>query len=228
MTREGNIKDYQGNKIAPNTGTPQVTDVAKQQGLSQTLLNTPDKDALGYEAFSTVVAYSVGDIVYYDNKLYKFKANHAAGAWNAAHVDPYSIKDSIDALNSGKADKSTTYTKTEVDTALATKADKTETEAAIEDIEENYLKKGTYSADTAVGLADNIRGDVYADEQFAVRMTGGEANEVGGIGVVQVLKGAGAAIVQMFPEGIKIIIIYILSRTSRSVKSKQEKNWIFE
>ena len=182
MTREGNIKDYQGNKIAPNTGTPQVTDVAKQQGLSQTLLNTPDKDALGYEAFSTVVAYSVGDIVYYENKLYKFKANHAAGAWNAAHVDPYSIKDSTDALNTAKADK-------------------TETEAAIEDIKDTYLKKGTYSADTAVGLADNIRGDVYADEQFAVRMTGGEANEVGGIGVVQVLKGAGAAIVQLFPEG---------------------------
>ena len=61
--------------------------------------------------------------------------------------------------------------------------------------------KGTYSADSAVGLADNIRGDVYADEQFAVRMTGGEANEVGGIGVVQVLKGAGAAISQLFPEG---------------------------
>ena len=61
--------------------------------------------------------------------------------------------------------------------------------------------KGTYSADSAVGLADNIRGDVYADEQFAVRMTGGEANEVGGIGVVQVLKGAGAAIAQLFPEG---------------------------
>ena len=66
-----------------------------------------------------------------------------------------------------------------------------------QEVEEKYLQKGTYSADTAVGLADNIRGDVYADEQFAVRMTGGEANEVGGIGVVQVLKGAGAAIVQM-------------------------------
>ena len=70
-----------------------------------------------------------------------------------------------------------------------------------QEVEEKYLQKGTYSADTAVGLADNIRGDVYADEQFAVRMTGGEANEVGGIGVVQVLKGAGAAIVQLFPEG---------------------------
>ena len=65
----------------------------------------------------------------------------------------------------------------------------------------NKLTKGSYDASTAVGLADNIRGDVYADEQFAVRMTGGEANEVGGIGVVQVLKGAGAAISQLFPEG---------------------------
>ena len=59
------------------------------------------------------------------------------------------------------------------------------------DIEENFLRKGTYDASTAVGLADNIRGDVYADEQFSLRMTGGDANEVGGIGVVQVLKGAG-------------------------------------
>ena len=70
-----------------------------------------------------------------------------------------------------------------------------------QEVRDNYLRKGEYSADTAVGLADNIRGDVYADEQFAVRMTGGGANEVGGIGVVQVLKGAGAAIAQLFPEG---------------------------
>ena len=68
-------------------------------------------------------------------------------------------------------------------------------------MDNEVLMKGEYSADTAVGLADQLRGSVYADEQFAVRMTGGEANEVGGIGVVQVLKGAGAAIVQMFPEG---------------------------
>ena len=66
---------------------------------------------------------------------------------------------------------------------------------------EPYAKKEGYFAGMAVGLSDNIRGNVYADEQFAVRMTGGEANEVGGIGVVQQLKGAGAAIVQMFPEG---------------------------
>ena len=96
MTREGNIKDFQGNKIAPNTGTPQVTDVAKQQGLSQTLLNTPDKDALGYEAFSTVLDYPIGKVVYKDNKLWKFTTAHTAGAWNASEVEAYSVKDATD------------------------------------------------------------------------------------------------------------------------------------
>ena len=51
-------------------------------------------------------------------------------------------------------------------------------------MDNEVLMKGEYSADTAVGLADQLRGSVYADEQFAVRMTGGEANEVGAIGVV--------------------------------------------
>ena len=68
-------------------------------------------------------------------------------------------------------------------------------------MDNEVLMKGEYSADTAVGLADQLRGSVYADEQFSLRMTGGEANEVGGIGVVQQLKGAGAAISQLFPEG---------------------------
>lgn len=70
-----------------------------------------------------------------------------------------------------------------------------------QEVRDNYAQKDGYYAGMAVGLADNLRGNVYADEQFAVRMTGGDANDVGGIGVVQQLKGAGAAIVQMFPEG---------------------------
>ena len=90
--RQGFIKDYQGNHIVPNTSTQAVLDTAKNQALSATLEATPDKDALGYPAFSTVTAYAVGDIVYYQNKLYKFKTAHAAGAWNSAEVDPYDVK----------------------------------------------------------------------------------------------------------------------------------------
>ena len=39
------------------------------------------------EEFDTSKAYVSGDYVVYNADLYKFKATHAAGAWNAAHVD---------------------------------------------------------------------------------------------------------------------------------------------
>ena len=164
-TKQGYIEDFGGNKMIPETTSAMVTDLAKNQALSQTLLDTPDKAALGYPAFSTVTDYAVGDVVYYQNELWKFNAAHTAGAWTGEDVEQFDIKTVLDSLSENKADKD------------------------------------GYYAGMAVGLADNIRGDVYADEQFAVRMTGGEANEVGGIGVVQQLKGAGAAITQLFPEG---------------------------
>lgn len=97
-TRQGNIKDYQGNKIVPNTATQAVLDSAKNQALSQTLLDTPDRNALGYELFSTVLNYPVGKVVYYQNKLWIFTSAHTAGAWNSDHVTEYPIKEMIDFL----------------------------------------------------------------------------------------------------------------------------------
>ena len=96
--RQGFIKDYQGNHVVPNTSTQAVLDTAKNQALSATLEATPDKDALGYPAFSTVTPYAIGDVVYYNNKLWKFKSAHAAGAWNAAEVDPYDVKSETESL----------------------------------------------------------------------------------------------------------------------------------
>ena len=92
-TYQGNIKDEDGNKVIPNTTAAAVYDAAKNQALSQTLVNTPDKAALGYPAFSTVVDYTAGQVVYHLNKLWKFKVNHSAGAWNASHVDETNMKD---------------------------------------------------------------------------------------------------------------------------------------
>lgn len=97
-TRQGNIKDYQGNKIVPNTATQAVLDSAKNQALSQTLLDTPDRNALGYEPFSTALNYPVGKVVYYQNKLWLFTSAHTAGAWNSDHVTVYPIKEMIDFL----------------------------------------------------------------------------------------------------------------------------------
>ena len=170
-TKQGYIEDFGGSKMIPETTSAMVTDLAKSQALSQTLLDTPDKAALGYPAFSTVVDVPKGETVYKDNKLWDSKG-HEAGAWDENDFERTSIKEKI-----------------------------AESNAAIADLEEAKADKDGYYAGMAVGLADNLRGNVYADEQFAVRMTGGEANEVGGIGVVQVLKGAGAAIAQLFPEG---------------------------
>ena len=97
-TVQGNIVNHNGDKVAPNTLTAAVYDAAKNQALSQTLVNTPDKGALGYPSFSTVSAYAVGDVVYYQNKLWKFTSSHSAGAWDSTEVDEYSIKDLADAL----------------------------------------------------------------------------------------------------------------------------------
>ena len=94
--KQGNLKDYDDNYVSPTTVTHLVYDAAKNQALSQTLLDTPDKGALGFPTFSTVTAYEEGDIVFYNNGLWKFIANHDAGAWNGAQVEAYSVKDFVD------------------------------------------------------------------------------------------------------------------------------------
>ena len=46
-------------------------------------------------AFSTSVAYETGDVVIYEGALYKFKADHAAGAWDASEVDEKTVAELI-------------------------------------------------------------------------------------------------------------------------------------
>ena len=94
--KQGKLKDFDGNYVSPVTTAALVYDAAKDQALSQTLYDTPDRNALGFPAFSTVTAYAEGDIVFYNNKLWKFTADHDAGAWNAAQVEAYSVKDFVD------------------------------------------------------------------------------------------------------------------------------------
>ena len=113
----------------------------------------------GYPIFAAEhPAFHTGDKVTKDGQLYKFTDELAANAaWDSTKVELWSIDEELE----GKVDPSTVYTKAEVDALLATK-----------------LTKGEYDASTAVGLADNIRGDVYADEQFSLRMTGRSAPSI--------------------------------------------------
>lgn len=45
--------------------------------------------------FDNATAYNTGDIVIYEDDLYKFKADHTAGAWNSAEVDEVTVVDLI-------------------------------------------------------------------------------------------------------------------------------------
>ncbi|MCR5842108.1 MAG: hypothetical protein K6G86_08550 [Bacteroidales bacterium] len=103
-TVQGNLINHNGDKVAPNTTTAAVYDAAKQQALSATLVNTPDKSTLGYPPFSTLSDYAVGDVVYNLTKLWRFISAHTRGAWNAAEVEEYGLKDNVDTVNRFKRD----------------------------------------------------------------------------------------------------------------------------
>lgn len=48
--------------------------------------------------FAAASAYSIGDVVTYNDQLYKFKAAHSAGsAWDSSEVDAIDVLDLIDA-----------------------------------------------------------------------------------------------------------------------------------
>lgn len=46
-------------------------------------------------AFDATAVYAIGDIVTYQDGLYKFKVAHVAGAWDATEVDSIAVKDLI-------------------------------------------------------------------------------------------------------------------------------------
>ncbi len=45
--------------------------------------------------FDETLPYETGDVVIYEDDLYKFKADHAAGAWDASEVDAITVIDLI-------------------------------------------------------------------------------------------------------------------------------------
>lgn len=97
MTEQGYIEDISGNKRLPETTTTMVTDVARAQALSASLLLILEYNALGYPAFSTSRSWAVGEICFYDRKLWEFTAAHAEGvAWSGNDVTTADIKTIIE------------------------------------------------------------------------------------------------------------------------------------
>lgn len=70
--------------------------------LNNTYVNIPPSTASN---FDTLTAYAVNDIVFYNRKLYKFVANHAAGAWNNSHVEEITIGNEIKQIENDLSQK---------------------------------------------------------------------------------------------------------------------------
>jgi len=105
MDRQGNIKDFQGNKIIPNTSSAAVLDLERQQALSASLMALVEKNSLGFPDFTTIEAHAVDDKVYHDRKLWVFTAALAQGAaWDASKVREFSLKEYVDALKAAVED----------------------------------------------------------------------------------------------------------------------------
>lgn len=77
--------------------------MTKQVGVdSEDLLLNGEENATAAEAFSASTAYKVGDCVTEAGGLYRFRVNHAAGAWNAAEAER--IGDAVDKVFLGQND----------------------------------------------------------------------------------------------------------------------------
>ena len=64
-----------------------------------------EKGRLGTAAeFSTSSNYVIGDYCWYDNKLYRFTANHSSSSWTAAHATEVKIANELKTVNSETAE----------------------------------------------------------------------------------------------------------------------------
>jgi len=61
-------------------------------GRNYTYVNTPLSTA---PMFDNTVAYSVGDYVFYNRKLYKFISAHSIGDWNSSQVEEVTVGNEI-------------------------------------------------------------------------------------------------------------------------------------
>lgn len=172
VTLKEKVNGVLGDTIFPATITPNVYDSAKGQALSQTLVNTPDYEALGFAKFSTASAYSAGDKVYKDNELYRFIADKAAGEWDVAKVEPWSIEQEIEEVDD--AIRSLIPAQASADNKLADKAyvnDKVSTDTAtfrgtFNLVSDLHLTTSATQGQIATALGTAISGEDKNDYAF--------------------------------------------------------------
>lgn len=80
-------------------GKTVLTANTDNQGNTELMYETPEVEGGDIApVFDDTTAYSDGDLVYYDGVLYKFDADHAAGAWDPTEVTQTSVSAEFNAL----------------------------------------------------------------------------------------------------------------------------------
>lgn len=95
-TKQGHLRERSTQDVlVPKTIDTLVKDSARNQALSASLQVLIEQNALGFTPFVTIDNYAIGDVVFYDRKLWTFTSAHTAGAWTGNDVAEFSIKDYI-------------------------------------------------------------------------------------------------------------------------------------
>ena len=101
VTYEEALYKFTTDHAAGDWDSTEVDDVTVEELLAAevTARSSMDTTILGdiAETFDATAAYETGDIVIYQNGLYKFKADHAAGAWIGTDADAVTVADLINA-----------------------------------------------------------------------------------------------------------------------------------
>ena len=80
-------------------GKTVLTAITDDQGETELTYETPEVESEDIAPeFSEEVAYGEGDLVYYEGILYKFTADHAAGAWDPSEVTQTTVAAEFNAL----------------------------------------------------------------------------------------------------------------------------------
>jgi len=97
----GGTKDYEELTHKPSIGG---VELSGDKSLSD--LGAASEEAVAAKAsqtdiapaFSDAAAYTAGNVVYYEGSLYRFTADHVAGAWDIAEVESVTVDDLVDGL----------------------------------------------------------------------------------------------------------------------------------
>lgn len=120
-----NRVDFNGQTLIDltnDTVTPEtlLSGVTAHDASGATIVGTSNVSGMIAEPFSESAAYSVGDLVTYNNALYCFTSAHSAGPWNSSEVSSVTVADELDKKSDiGHTHDDRYYTESEIDTKLA-------------------------------------------------------------------------------------------------------------